>query len=300
LAMLKAFVQAVTQNQLALRGLIVTQHAKELGRHFFTEDTAIDVHSLAKSYLSLAIGILIDEGRLSLDDPVLAYLAADIPPFMDSHFHALRIRHLLTMTAGRARPVMLSHQRRLIADENWARYFLSVPLDAVPGTLFCYDTGCSYLLSCIIRAVCAEDVAALLQRRLFDIIGVPQPLWLRCPRGIPVGGGGLFLTTAQLVPFGQLLLNHGVYNQTSIVSEKWIRQATAKQVDTSMRSTADLQMGYGYHFVMNAPGGYRADGAFGQFCIVLPEKDACIAVTSQVENSQDVLDLLWAHVLPLL
>jgi CubicO group peptidase (beta-lactamase class C family) len=279
---------------------MVVRHGRVVAEGWWSPFAAQHPHlmfSVSKSFTSTAVGLAIGEGRLTLDARVVDLLPEELPAQIDPHLAALTVRHLLTMTTGHAADtVSLADDA---PDGNWARTILAQPLEFPPGTHYVYNSGASYLLSAILHRLTGERLFDYLTPRLFAPLGIVGATWETCPRGIDAGGWGLSLTTEQLAAFGQLLLQRGEWNGTQLVPAEWIDEATAVQVDTSgTEHDLDGRQGYGYQFWRNRPTGYRADGAFGQFCLVLPEADAVVVLTSALPTAQRALDLVWEHLLP--
>ncbi|TFD17998.1 serine hydrolase [Cryobacterium sp. TMT2-23] len=293
------FVAAAEQLE-SLHSLMVVRHGRVVAEGWWHPYAAQHPHlmfSVSKSFTSTAIGLAIGEGRLTLDDLVVDLLPDDLPAQIDPHLAALSVRHLLTMTTGHPTDTVS------LADDshgdNWARTILAQPLEFAPGSHYVYNSGASYLLSAILQRLTGERLFDYLTPRLFAPLGIVSATWQTCPRGIDAGGWGLSITTEQLATFGQLLLQRGEWNGTRLVAAEWIDEATSTQVDTSgTEHDVDGREGYGYQFWRNRPTGYRADGAFGQFCLVLPETDAVITLTSALPTAQRALDLVWEHLLP--
>ena len=134
--------------------------------------------------------------------------------------------------------------------------------------------------------------------RLFEPLGIEHPTWETSPQGITAGGYGLSIRTEDIARFGQLYLQKGKWQGKQLVPETWVKAATARQTSNGSNPKSDWEQGYGYQFWRCRHGAYRGDGAFGQYCIVLPEQDAVIAITSGVRDMQAVLNLVWDHLLP--
>jgi hypothetical protein len=139
-----------------------------------------------------------------------------------------------------------------------------------------------------------------LMPRLFEPLGIEKWFWETCPKGINIGGWGLSVTTEAIARFGQLYLQKGVWEGKRILPEAWVEAATSKQVSNETEKNIDWQQGYGYQFWRCRHGAYRGDGAFGQYCIVMPEQEAVLAITSAVDDMQRVLNLIWEYLLPAL
>jgi CubicO group peptidase (beta-lactamase class C family) len=295
------FIEAANREFDSLHSMMLLCNGKVVAEGWWQPYSAALPHmmySVSKSFTSTAIGLAIDEGLLGLDSLVVDLLPDDLPPEIDPHLAALTVRHLLTMTTGHATDTVAL--ANLSPSGNWARDILTQPLTFAPGTLFVYNSGATYLLAAILHRLTGERLLDYLTPRLFEPLGITDATWESCPRGIDAGGWGLSITTEDLAVFGQLLLQRGSWNGRQLVPAEWIDEATALQVDTSEADHGiDGRQGYGYQFWRCRPdGSYRADGAFAQLCIVLPEQDAVIVFTSGIPEAAPLLDLVWQHLLP--
>src|SRR5208337_1845118 len=137
-----------------------------------------------------------------------------------------------------------------------------------------------------------------LRPRLFEPLGIEHPTWETSPQGISAGGFGLSIRTEDIARFGQLYLQRGKWQGKQLVPEAWVEAATARQTSNGSNPQSDWDQGYGYQFWRCRHGAYRGDGAFGQYCIVLPEKDAVIAITGGFKDMQGVMNLIWDELAP--
>jgi hypothetical protein len=252
---------------------------------------------LSKSFTSSGIGLAVAEGLLTVDDPVLKFFPDDAPANPSENLRSMRVRHLLSMNTGNKE----DPTRQLFrgADDNWPRAFLSLPVEYEPGTWFVYNTAATYMLSAIVTKLTDEPLLDYLRPRLFDPLGIENPTWETDPRGVNLGGTGLHLNTEAIARFGQLYLQKGVWDGKRILAEEWIAEATKATSDNSNTQTnPDWTVGYGYQFWRCRHDCYRGDGAFGQYCIVMPEQDAVLAIIGGVRDMQAVLDKVWEHLLP--
>jgi hypothetical protein len=260
----------------------------------YRADSPHSLYSLSKSFTSTAVGIAISEGKLSLDDPVLKFFPEDSPESPDAHLKAMRVSDLLRMSTGhRSEPPRTS-------TEPWVRAFLRHPVPDKPGTHFLYNTSATYMLSAIVQKATGATLLDYLKPRLFDPLGIKNPTWETSPQGISTGGFGLSIRTEDIARFGQLYLQKGEWQGKQLVPSTWVDAATRLQTSNGSNPESDWDQGYGYQFWRCRHGAYRGDGAFGQFCIVLPEQDTVIAITSGLKNMQAVLDLVWDKLLPAL
>jgi CubicO group peptidase (beta-lactamase class C family) len=292
-----AFLDAVEERVDALHSIVLVRHGHTLARGWWTPYQSDRPHALlsvSKAFTSTAVGLAVEEGLLSIDDPVVPLFPDAVPARVDDHLAALRVRHLLTMTAGHAADTT---DALWTGDRDWARVFLAQPFVHEPGSTFVYDTPVTYMLSAIVQRLTGETVLDYLRPRLFEPLGIAEPIWDTCPRGVTVGGWGLSLRTEEVARFGELYLRDGLWHGRQLVPASWVRAATTTQVATGALDDVDWRQGYGYQF-WTSRHGYRADGAFGQFCLVLPERDAVVAITSGTPDTPLVLDLVWEHLLP--
>jgi hypothetical protein len=154
------------------------------------------------------------------------------------------------------------------------------------------------MLSAIVQKATGMTVLDYLKPRLFEPLGIEHPTWEASPQGITAGGYGLSIRTEDIARFGQLYLQKGKWQGKQIVPESWVEAATSRQTSNGSNPQSDWDQGYGYQFWRCRNGAYRGDGAFGQYCIVLPEQDAVIVITSGVKDMQAVLNLVWDKLLP--
>ena len=298
-AAIGAFIEAAERDIDALHSVILLRHGRVVAETWWEPYRPADRHmlfSLSKSFTSSAIGMLVAEGRLSIDDPVLGFFPDDAPPDPSEGLRAMRVRHLLSMSTGHAVDTtvpMTTDPRR-----TWVRGVLAQPVEYAPGTHFLYNSGATYLLSAIVQRLTGGRMIDYLRPRLFAPLGIAELRWDTSPQGIDTGGWGLWLTTADIAAFGQLYLQRGLWQGRRLLPEGWVAEATARQIANDPAPNIDWAQGYGYQFWRCRHHAYRGDGAFGQFCVVMPDQDAVLAVTAGLREMQPVLDLVWAHLLP--
>jgi CubicO group peptidase (beta-lactamase class C family) len=293
------FLQAVAESGIELHSLMLVRHGHVAAEGWWAPYAAPLKHkmfSLSKSFTSSAVGLAVAEGLLSLDDRVLSFFPEDAPTDPTPHLKAMQVRHLLMMGTGHTEDTTSAMQKS--PDGNWAGTFLRLPVEKAPGTHFLYNTGATYMLSAILRKVTGQHLLDYLRPRLLEPLGIEGATWETCPSGIAVGGYGLNIKTEDIAKFGQLYLKKGVWGERRILPESWVGEATSKQISNGDGGESDWAQGYGYQFWRCRHGVYRGDGAFGQFCIVMPEQDAVLAITSGTNDLQGVLNLVWEHLLP--
>ncbi|MCB9136146.1 MAG: serine hydrolase [Anaerolineales bacterium] len=315
------FIQAVEQLSAhpldGVQGFMLLRHGNVVAEGWrtpYSPQAPHQLYSLSKSFTSSAIGLAVAEGLLTVDDPVLKFFPDDAPENPSENLKAMCIRHLLSMNTGHKEDTTQFvfqnlHQLNLFSmearptvergDDNWPRVFLSLPVEYAPGTWFVYNTAATYMLSAIITKLTGQTLLDYLCPRLFAPLGIENPIWETDPRGVNLGGTGLNITTEDIARFGQMYLQKGLWNGQRILPEAWIAEATKATSDNSNTQTnPDWKVGYGYQFWMCRHNAYRGDGAFGQYCVVMPEKDAVLAINSGLRDMQVVLDKVWEILLP--
>jgi len=290
-----AFINAADADIDALHGFVLVRHGHVVAEGWWAPYNAASPHmlySLSKSFTSTAVGLAIAEGKLSLDDPVLKFFPDAAPAEPSHNLQEMRVHDLLRMSTG--------HQTEppRTDDQPWTETFLSHPVPFKPGTHFLYNTSATYMLSAIVQKATGQTVLDYLTPRLFEPLGIENPTWEMSPEGVSTGGYGLSVRTGDIARFGQLYLQKGRWQGKQLVPASWIDAATKLQTSNGSNPNSDWDQGYGYQFWRCRHGLYRGDGAFGQYCIVMPEQDAVVAITSGVRDMQAVMNLIWDRLLP--
>jgi CubicO group peptidase (beta-lactamase class C family) len=259
----------------------------------YDAETPHILYSLSKSFTSTAVGLAISEGKLSLDDQVLKFFPEDAPAEPSANLKAMRVRDLLRMATGNQTEAQIRND-----NTPWTKTFLSHPVPFKPGTHFLYNSPSTYMLSAIVQKVTGMTVLDYLKPRLFEPLGIDNPTWVASPQGISAGAYGLSVRTEDIARFGQLYLQKGKWKGKQLIPAAWVDEATARQTANGSAPTSDWDQGYGYQFWRSRHNTYRGDGAFGQYCMVMPELDAVVAITSGVRDMQAVMNLVWTKLLP--
>jgi CubicO group peptidase (beta-lactamase class C family) len=297
------FLNAVEQSDHEFHSFMFLRHGKVIAEGWWSPYGPGLKHSLystSKSFTSTAIGFAVSEGVISLDDKVVSFFPADLPDTVSPSLERLRIRDVLSMTTGQD-PDPTGVVTR---DSNWVAAFLATPIVHEPGSRFLYNTLGTYMLSAIVTAVTGEKLTDYLTPRLFVPLGITEVDWEVDPQGRNTGGWGLRIRTEDMAKFGQLYLQRGAWDGEQILPASWVEAATtasilqAPDVPDSARAASDWLQGYGYQFWRCRHDAFRADGAFGQFIVVMPDQDAVVVITSESRDMQGELDLVWEYLLP--
>ena len=269
--------------------LMIVRHGKVVAEGWWAPNAPElrqTLFSVSKSFTSTAIGMAIAEGHFGLNDPVVSFFPAETPAQVSPNLAAMKVRHLLAMCTGHTSETVDSAFPG--RDSNLVRAFLALPVADTPGSHFVYNTPATYMLSAILQKRTGMRLLDYLGPRLFEPLGIENPTWEQDRSGINMGGFGLRVRTEDIARLGQLYLQKGVW------------AATSRQIETGpgLNPNPDWGQGYGYQFWRGRHDSFRADGAFGQFCVVVPAQGLVVAMTSGTGPMHRVLDSLWSILLP--
>jgi CubicO group peptidase (beta-lactamase class C family) len=294
-----AFLDAIdAAPTVTLHSVMILRRGRVIAEGWWAPYRPDDVHllySVSKSFTSTALGFALAEGRLSLQDTVVQPFPHPYPGPSARRARAITVEHLARMATGH-RADILDAMAQLDPAEP-VRGFLSIEPESEPGSIFAYNSGASYVLGAIVQELTGQSLTGYLQPRLFDPLGIPPAYWDTLGGRRQIGYSGLHLTTEQLARFGQFYLGQGSWAGSELLSRSWVAEATRVHTATPAEPEPDWRRGYGYQF-WRSRHGYRGDGAYGQFCLVLPEQDAVVVTTGDTEMMQTVLDAVWAHLVP--
>src|ERR1044071_6713545 len=298
---LLAFVDAADKEVDAMNSFMLVRHGQVVAEGWwapYDRDTPHMLYSLSKSFTSTAVGFAIAEGKLNLDDQVVKFFPDEAPAEPSDNLRAMRVRDLLRMNTGNQLEAPIRVNFPALQTETWTKTFLTHAVPFKPGTHFLYNSPATYMLSAIVQKVTGMTVLQYLRPRLFEPLGFKDPTWVSSPQGITAGAYGLSVRTEEIARFGEVYLHQGMWNGKQLVPATWVAQATAVQTSTGSAPASDWDQGYGYQFWRSRHNSFRGDGAFGQYCMVIPELDAVVAITSGVRNMQQVMNLVWDKLLP--
>ena len=288
------FVRAADEKVNSMHSVMILRHGKVIAEAWWAPEDASKPHvlwSLSKSFTSTAVGLVVEEGKLSIEDRVVGFFPDDLPAEPTENLRKMQVKDLLTMSTGHA------DEPNVRQSQDWIKSFLAHPLPHPPGTFFRYNTPATFMQSAIVQKVTGKTVVDYLQSRLFDPLGIQPPRWDTNPQGISLGGYGLFLKTEDIAKFGQLYLQNGKWEGKQLIPTTWVQQATSKQVSNGDNPSSDWNQGYGFQFWRCRHNAFRGDGKDGQFCIVMPDQDAVVVMTANTTNMQAQLSLVWDHLL---
>lgn len=285
----KDFVTWVEKEQLPVYGIVVLKDGEKLAEHHFMAEERSNLYSVTKSITSTAVGLAISEGYFTLEDHLMTFFEQDVPEGISKEqrmqLEQVTVERLLTMSVADyifERPTC----------EHLLKHILSIPLTRVKERAFSYNNYNAYLAGLIVERTTKTRMMDYLAPRLLEPLGIRQVECAYSPEGNYYGSTGMLLTINELARFGQLYLQKGYYHGKQLIPEAWVEAATKKQIETK-------EGGYGYFFWRYRDNTYRASGKWGQMCVVIPEKNAVIAVMSDIRDEKKASGMkqkLWETV----
>lgn len=295
------FLDSAATSKQEFHSFMFLRHGKVVAEGWwnpFRPDLKHTLYSASKSFTSTAIGLAVKERRLSIDDKVISFFPESLPDTVSPFLAELKIRDLLSMSTGQRR-------ESSTMTTGWVKSFLDTPVTIEPGTTYRYSSMASFMLSAIIQKVTGEKVIDYLTPRFFNPLGIEGADWETNPEGINTGGWGLRLKTEDLAKFGQFYLQKGKWNGKQILPGKWVEEATSLKIyqnpnlsEAKRDSSNDSVQGYCYQFWRARHNSYMANGAFGQFILIMPDKDAIVVFTAESGDMWGELDMVWKYLYP--
>ena len=307
---LEQFVQAVIQKKLTIYHVTVHQHDELIGKFDWRDNRRDNIHSVSKSFVSMAVGMAVHEGILRLDEKPAEIFADKLPPNPSENLMSMTIRDMIMMATGHDYFILQGYSgdprypgRDELEDDDWVRYALSFDVPYKPGTHWKYNNFGPYLCSVIIQDRTGQTLRDWMMPRLFTPLGIRNPQWFTAAAGgYTLGCGGLHLSTEELSRFARLLIKGGEWNGKQLIPSEWIKEATSCQISNAAAAkpgNPDSAAGYGYFFWRcSRDNAYSGRGWGGQYIFMLPDQDACVTITSHEFNTQAICDCVWDHIVP--
>ena len=311
---LSNFIARAAREELDLYNIRVWQDNRLTASHDWRPAGRLDIRSGTKSITSMAVGFAVQEGLFSLEDPVAAYFADELPEKPSENLMKMKVKHLLTMTMGFEHAMLMGAQRPGMRENHrdWVRYVLADRVLYRPGEKFLYNNAGPYLLSVLIKRKTGMDITEYLKPRLFDPLGLEDIKSVEhCPMGYELGCSGILLDVEEFGRLGLLYLQDGRWNGRQVLPRGWVRQSAAPHayaVPTSVlpgyEPAQDSVIGaeYGY-FIWIGPWGkwYYFSGANDNVVVVVPEHNAVVAVAAHVvQPGNPTLHAIAQEILPYL
>lgn len=256
----------------------------------------VNQYSITKNVLSLLVGMLISKNKLALDDLVLQAFP-EYADTVDPAWHAVSLRHLLTMSSGLNSSHLMYDYRQAHRGENWTDYIFSLTPTETPGVCFHYSNAEPYLAGLWLNRILNGGLKEFAREHLFSPLGIPSVEWEYDADGNIFAASGLRLTTDELAKLGLLCLNRGRYEGQTLVPAEWIDRAVSLQIKTGF-TTPDTS-GYGWYFWSADHNGYRMSGKDSQIVLNLPDKQVSFICNADDPQEQKILGAFWQYIYPI-
>lgn len=285
------FIDEINARGLGVQSFTLVRHGKIASQCFwrpYSKEYPHVLYSMSKSITSTAVGFAVSEGFINLDDKISKFF----PEYnIKGRNLDLTIRHLLTMRSDKNITVLANK-----GGTDWIKTFFDAPFKCAPDTKFDYISENTHMLSAIVTRATGLTLVDYLYPRLFAPLGIEKPFWETDGAGVAAAGWGLYMRSEDLAKIFLVYLNKGMYQGQRIIPAEWVEQATAYQTPTHPKGAVDNVCGYGFQFWRNhVPNSYRADGLFGQRCLLLPDYDALIVINCGQAEDYFMMDAFWSQ-----
>ncbi len=282
-----------------MHSLVLVRHGQIAAQGWaapYSSESRQLLYSLSKTFTSAATGMAVADGLFGYDDPLVDYFPDLVDDAVGPLARFIRVRDALAMATGHTSDTY--EFRSPLARATLRDLFTREPEGEV-GVTFAYNQLATYACAKIVEQTTGKSLLEYLDERVFAALGITGATWDRDAEGGCVGFSGLHLRTTDIAAFFQLLADGGVHEGVRLLPEEWIDQFSREHTSTAAEDRPDWQQGYCWQ-CWRSRHGYRGDGAFGQWALVLPEQDAVVAMTGEQPETQVLLDLVWKHLLPAL
>lgn len=296
------FIKKLEDNKIPMHSILLARHGKLVSEAYYSPYEANTLHrmfSVSKSFTSIAIGLMAEEGKLSLDDPIVMYFPDKVPKNIHPWIARMTIRDMLKMETCRSITTY-----KINTKQDWVESFFTTEPSHEPGTLFYYDTSASHTLCALVERLSGMPMLDYLRERYLDQVGFSKEAYIiKDPFGVSMGGSGLMATPMDLMIFAMIIMNDGSLNGIEYLPKSYIKAAISHQTDTLMNgSTLEECQGYGYQFWRIQQEGFACYGMGGQLAICLPKYDLICVTTADTQGiqggNQIIYNSLYDELLP--
>jgi CubicO group peptidase (beta-lactamase class C family) len=273
------FLQRIDSERICMHGFLLVRRNKIAAEGYWSPWTADKKHrmySVSKSFVSLAVGMMIDEGKLTLDDRVAEYFPDKLPEKLHPWVAASTVRELLMMSTANTKT---SYTRN---DPDWVWTFFNQTPSHPPGTIFSYDTAATVVLTATVEKLSGMPFLDYMRPRFLSRIGFSEDAWcIRTPEGVSWGGSGIICTLRDLARVGLTCMNGGMWGEERVLPEEYVSAATSKQIDNTNRGNP----GYGYQIWRDKENGFSFRGMGSQYAICFPDKEFLFTRISDTQGA---------------
>jgi CubicO group peptidase (beta-lactamase class C family) len=289
------FLHRINAERICMHGFLLVRRNRIAAEGYWAPwsvDRKHRMYSVSKSFVSLAIGMMIDEGRLTLDDQVAKYFPDKLPEKLHPWLTASTIRDLLTMSTAHSKT---SYTRN---DPDWVWTFFNQSPSHPPGTIFSYDTAATVVLTATVERLSGMPFLDYMRPRFLNRIGFSADAWcIRTPDGISWGGSGVICTLRDLAKVALACMNGGMWGEEKVLPEEYVRAATDKQIDNTIQGN----FGYGYQIWRDKENGFSFRGMGSQYAICFPDREflfTCIADTQGAPTGSAITAVMREELYP--
>lgn len=287
------FMKRLEQYQIPMHSILLARHGKLVTEAYYAPYEADTLHrmfSISKSFTSIAIGLLAEEGQISLDDPIIKYFPDKLPEENHPWIAKMTIRDMLKMETCHT-----STTYKLNMELDWVESFFVTEPTHEPGTVFSYDTSSSHTLSALVERLTGKPMLDYMREKFLDELSFSKEAYIvKDPFGVSMGGSGLMATPMDIMKFAMVVMNQGKHKGKQLLPEWYIKEATMHQTDTLMNGAIlEESQGYGYMFWRTQQGGFACYGMGGQYAICLPEQDLICVTTADTQGIQGANQLIF-------
>ncbi len=283
------FLQRIDAERIGMHGFLLVRRNRIAAEGYWAPWSAERKHrmySVSKSFVALAVGMMIDEGRLTLDDRVADYFPDKLPEKLHPWLAASTVRDLLTMATAHS---STSYTRD---DPDWVWTFFNRTPSHPPGTIFSYDTAATVVLTATVERLAGLPFLDYMRPAFLNRIGFSPDAWcVRTPEGGSWGGSGVICTLRDMASVALACMNGGLWGDERVLPAAYVRAATAKQIDNTIRGNS----GYGYQIWREPENGFSFRGMGSQYALCFPDRDflfACIADTQGAPAGSTIPDVM--------
>lgn len=289
------FLQRLDAERINMHGFLLVRRNRIAAEGYWapwSADRKHRMYSVSKSFVALAVGMMIDEGKLALEDRVATYFPDKVPEKLHPWLAASTVRDLLTMATAHS---STSYTRD---DPDWVWTFFNLPPSHPPGTIFAYDTAATVVLTATVERLAGMGFLEYMRPRFLDRIGFSTDAWcVRTPEGGSWGGSGVICTLRDLAKVALACMNGGLWGEERVLPAEYVRAATSKQIDNAIRG----HHGYGYQIWCEQENGFSFRGMGSQYALCFPDKDflfTCIADTQGAPAGSSIPEIMWEELYP--
>lgn len=296
-SILEEFVRNVPEDGEGMNGIQLISKNGVLSEHHWHHTHRQDFHSIAKTLVAIAAGFAIEEGLLRLDDHVLRLFPEYAGLGKEDGLARVTLHHLLSMTIGHREKLLMMGDRENLSEPDWLRICLEQEVVDEPGKAFLYSNAGPYMAGLAIQKKSGMNLEEFLRLRLFEPLQIQEVNWEKDPKGYTFGAGGLSLDPADFAKLAQFCLQKGEWEGSRLLSKEWLTLASEAKIPVGDTDAYATHYAYGF-WVNETKQYYRADGAFGQIILILPEKEVAIAVHSERADNLRIMEYMDRWMIP--